>query len=133
HESKNRMIDLPDDMIAQRAYDNLYFYFPGYEVSAPEQCLIEEIPSTIRHSDGTVISCNYITAQELEGKNNDAHTYVFSESAVRFPLVIRSRREGERMTYDGLKGTKKLKRIFIDEKIPRHMRTSWPILVEADG
>ena len=37
------------------------------------------------------------------------------------------------MTYDGLEGSKKVKDIFIDEKVPRHKRDSWPILTDETG
>src|SRR5699024_1436831 len=56
-----------------------------------------------------------------------------SEKAICFPLTIRSISAGDRMTYDGLSGTKKVQRIFIDEKVPKQKRASWPILTDAHG
>ncbi|MBQ2478563.1 MAG: tRNA lysidine(34) synthetase TilS, partial [Erysipelotrichales bacterium] len=48
-----------------------------------------------------------------------------------FPVKIRSPKEGDeiRLRY----GTKKLSRFFIDRKIPRYARETWPVLENKDG
>lgn len=48
-----------------------------------------------------------------------------------FPLVLRSVQPGDRIQPLGMKGTRKLKSVFIDEKIPRRLRGAIPVL--ADG
>src|SRR5699024_10967748 len=72
-------------------------------------------------------------AEEVADKRTYPYTYIGSEKAICFPLTIRSISAGDRMTYDGLSGTKKVQRIFIDEKVPKQKRASWPILTDADG
>jgi tRNA(Ile)-lysidine synthase len=47
-------------------------------------------------------------------------------------LMLRNRREGDRFTPFGLKGTKKISDFFIDSKIPRHLRDRIPLLVEGE-
>ncbi|GEN44749.1 tRNA lysidine(34) synthetase TilS [Alkalibacillus haloalkaliphilus] len=49
------------------------------------------------------------------------------------PLMIRSRMPGDRVKPLGLKGSKKVKDIFIDEKIPKVKRDSWPIVESKQG
>lgn len=46
-------------------------------------------------------------------------------------LVIRSRREGDRICLKG--GTKSLKKLFIDRKIPANKRKNVPVLVDEKG
>lgn len=52
---------------------------------------------------------------------------------VQFPLTIRNRRPGDRFYPLGLGGSKKLKDLFIDLKVPRHLRDRIPIVVSGDG
>ena len=42
---------------------------------------------------------------------------------------VRSRQSGDRIAPIGLNGSKKLQDIFVDKKIPRELRSHWPILV----
>jgi tRNA(Ile)-lysidine synthase len=50
---------------------------------------------------------------------------------IALPLVVRSVSAGDRIQPLGMKGTRKLKSVFIDEKIPREQRRAIPVL--ADG
>ena len=49
------------------------------------------------------------------------------------PLRVRGRRPGDRFRPLGAAGEKKLKKFFIDRKVPRHLRESIPLVVAADG
>ena len=48
-----------------------------------------------------------------------------------FPLCIRTLQQGDRI--ETKVGYKKVSRVFIDKKIPAHLRKSWPIVVNKDG
>jgi tRNA(Ile)-lysidine synthase len=50
---------------------------------------------------------------------------------VTFPLVVRNVKPGDRIQPLGMKGTRKLKSVFIDEKIPRELRGTIPVLADA--
>jgi tRNA(Ile)-lysidine synthase len=50
-----------------------------------------------------------------------------------FPWIVRTFREGDRMIPFGMMGSKKLKDIFIDLKVPRHQRREVPVLCDAQG
>jgi tRNA(Ile)-lysidine synthase len=56
---------------------------------------------------------------------------VFDAEAISFPLIVRNRKNGDRMEMRGLNGSKKVKDIFIDAKLPLRMRNSVPLLVDA--
>ena len=51
---------------------------------------------------------------------------------VKFPIVIRNFREGDRFKPMGMEGTKKLKDFFIDNKIPKSIRRQIPLLLFND-
>lgn len=57
----------------------------------------------------------------------------FDAEALVFPLQIRNRRPGDRMQVDGLNGSKKVKDIFIDDKVPRSRRENTPVVTDAGG
>ncbi len=51
---------------------------------------------------------------------------------ITLPLYIRTRLDGDKIEIKGLNGHKKLKDIFIDEKITKEERDNWPILVDSN-
>src|SRR5690606_40770314 len=66
------------------------------------------------------------------GKETPFSLYI-AASGLSLPLYVRTRKNGDRMSWKGLQGTRKLKDIFIDEKIPIERRNSWPIVVDSNG
>ena len=57
---------------------------------------------------------------------------VFDLDRLQLPLTLRQRREGDRFQPFGMQGTKKLKDLLIDAKIPRQERERIPVLVNGD-
>jgi tRNA(Ile)-lysidine synthase len=49
------------------------------------------------------------------------------------PLYVRNKQDGDKMEVKGLGGSKKIKDIFINEKIDTREREKWPILVDNCG
>ncbi|MBQ9181461.1 MAG: tRNA lysidine(34) synthetase TilS [Bacilli bacterium] len=49
------------------------------------------------------------------------------------PLRVRSRRDGDRMNIKGMLGSKKIKDIFINEKIPTSERDIYPVVEDSSG
>ncbi|RKJ39344.1 tRNA(Ile)-lysidine synthetase, partial [Butyricicoccus sp. 1XD8-22] len=58
--------------------------------------------------------------------------YYFSSKNFFAPFKIRPRKSGDRIALKGMAESKRLSRLFIDEKIPLTERDSWPILVDAN-
>lgn len=59
--------------------------------------------------------------------------YFLLDKNTSFPLTVRSRLTGDRMIQKGSGGTKKLKSLFIDCKIPLQLRDEWPIITDQNG
>ena len=57
----------------------------------------------------------------------------FSTKKVSFPIFIRNYRPGDRFRPLGLKGFKKVKDFYIDQKVPRFLRKKIPVFETADG
>ena len=68
---------------------------------------------------------------KLEDTSN--YTIAFDSKDITLPLYFRSKIDGDKMEVLNLKGSKKIKNIFIDEKIDVTKRESYPILVDSNG
>ncbi|WP_068675804.1 tRNA lysidine(34) synthetase TilS [Oceanobacillus sp. Castelsardo] len=125
----NNRIDFPSQLRVEKSYEKIIFLFSdslNEEDSTFHQLLT--IPGEVTLPDGSVVS-----AQMNRNKEQNRVTYGFYSSQVALPLHIRTRRPGDRMSWTGLNGSKKIKDIFIDEKIPIDKRNRWPILVDNNG
>jgi tRNA(Ile)-lysidine synthetase-like protein len=57
---------------------------------------------------------------------------VLSESALSFPLVVRSARAGERIVV-GQGISRKVARVLLDAKVPRAVRDQVPVVADRHG
>jgi len=80
---------------------------------------------------GCEISARPLVKDEMELQHNLLTAYIDYDK-VKNGLAVRNRRPGDRLVPLGMKGTKKLKKLLIDEKIPREERDSIPIVVDGD-
>ena len=76
-----------------------------------------------------------VVVREESGSDQDADRDAIwrarlSIPASRFPLLLRSRQPGDRVRTTG--GTKSLKKLMIERRIPRRDRDRRPVLVDAD-
>ena len=119
----NVFVNLPNDVIARKSYNTLEFrrvseLICGYEIEfdhyvyLPNQHSIEAIS---------------------EEDNNSNFVCRLDSKKVTLPLVVRTRKLGDKMKVKGLNGSKKIKDIFIDSKVPIEERDSWPIVVDSSG
>ena len=79
-----------------------------------------------------VITINNHKIEEIAESNEDGNNICrLSISDIQLPLYVRNRQNGDKMTIKGMEGTKKLKEIFIEQKISKADRDSWPIVVDS--
>ncbi|MGD9083067.1 MAG: tRNA lysidine(34) synthetase TilS [Desulfobacterales bacterium] len=134
-------IDLPDRIRIQRKGDVILFskeesslrsmdiksdreemFTFEYPIAKPESMFIKEISA-------------HITFTEMGIKDlpdlcrTDQHIGFFDRDALSFPLLLRNFRHGDRFTPLGMTGTQKIKKFFIDKKIPRKERIRCPIIL----
>jgi tRNA(Ile)-lysidine synthase len=93
-----------------------------YRLSEPGKIFIEEA--------GVQISFCEIPKAQLPDLDPSGHRIAFFDmDKIRFPLVIRNFRPGDRFSPLGLGGNQKLKKFFIDHKISRIERAKCPIVL----
>lgn len=82
---------------------------------------------------GVRVVFQWLNTHENENGLGDAYQAYFDADGISFPLIFRTRRPGDRMSPLGLNGTKKVKDIFIDAKVPPTLRNQIPIVTDANG
>lgn len=119
----NTFINLPNEVVANKSYevlelkrvtDEITTYeveFSGY-VELPNGKLIEQIEDIVDNS-------NFICR--------------LHSSEITLPLIVRTRKFGDRISVKGMNGSKKVKDIFIDKKVKVEERDIWPIVVDSKG
>lgn len=121
-------IDLPKGGSITKQYEDIqimresYVYSNGYALPL-------KVPGEVALPNGDRIIASYTNEPIEQGEN----TFVCTSNDVHLPLCVRTRESGDRMSWDGLNGTKKVTRLFIDEKVSRQKREMWPILTDDQG
>ena len=65
----------------------------------------------------------------VESLSEDKSVGIFDADSVEFPIEVRNFRPGDRFIPLGMKTLKKVKRFFIDEKIPKFLRNRTPVFL----
>jgi tRNA(Ile)-lysidine synthase len=125
----NVQIDFPRHLKVEKAYNKLIFYFQQEEKCWPEFHETISVPSELILPNGNKVIATYME----EVPNQNKYTYICLADKVELPLHIRTRQDGDRMYWPGLNGSKKIKDIFIDAKIPLQERNSWPLVTDNKG
>ncbi|MCF6411905.1 tRNA lysidine(34) synthetase TilS [Pseudalkalibacillus salsuginis] len=128
-ENPSGTIHLPGGLFSRREYDKCVFTFQQPEDDHSYSYQLElgrmyELPV-----GKLIFSSLDRNAGYREGKNQ----FIFQPSQLQLPLFVRTREEGDRLHPAGIKGSKKVKDVFIDAKLPKQLRDSWPIVTDSSG
>lgn len=71
----------------------------------------------------------------VENNTKETSNYVIhlNKKDLKFPLIVRTRKDGDFMFVKNLNGKKKINDIFIDSKIKKELRDSYPIVTDSTG
>jgi tRNA(Ile)-lysidine synthase len=126
-------LHLPGNLEAEREYGRLHLRRADADPPDPEGKAIPlAVPgvTTLPDMGGRIqvrVAERSLAAEELPGR-----WAVFDADRLEHPLYVRPRRPGDRMRLLGLAGSKKVKEIMIDAKVPRRMRQRWPMVVHGE-
>lgn len=119
----NSFVNLPNDVLAVKEYDTLELIRK-----------VDDISSYEIEFDQKVFLPNHHKIEKIDcTEENSNFICRLDSSEISLPLVVRTRKFGDRMLVKGLHGTQKLKNIFIDKKILLKDRDLWPIVVDSQG
>lgn len=123
------IIDLPWDLKVYRDYDDILL-IRGKMHREKGICAKLEVPSTVILDKHKMA----IRAKHVAKWCFGATDCVYIDGdAIIGPLHIRNRKDGDRFKPLGMQGSKKLKDFFIDEKVPRYIRDSIPLVVDGEN
>ena len=119
----NSYINLPNEVIAQKKYDTFELIketsvLSSYEVEFDNYILLPN-----EHSIELI-------SETEENSNNICR---LNSQEIVLPLIVRTRKVGDKISVKGLNGKKKVKDIFIDKKISLEKRDTWPIVLDSAG
>ncbi|HYK71751.1 MAG TPA: tRNA lysidine(34) synthetase TilS, partial [Pseudoneobacillus sp.] len=121
-------IDFPEGLQILRSYQKCHFQFEQKDIT-PFLFKLEK-PEVIELPNGNTFTLKYVKGKE-EYKNRN--TMLLNPNNIVFPIIVRTRRTGDRIQPKGMSGTKKIKDIFIEQKIPLSSRDEWPIITDGNG
>lgn len=128
-DKSNVRIDFPKRLKVEKSYNELAFYFESEQKQSNFHKVIDH-STIVNLPDGATLSFSY-TDEQIYDENE--YIYSCSVNDLAFPLHIRTRRPGDRMSWQGLNGSRKIKDLFIDEKIPRSDRDKKWLITDNDG
>ena len=119
----NCFVNLPNDVIARKEYNEFTLTRDTDVISSYE---IE--------FDQYVDLPNHHHIEMIESTDDNSNNICrLNSKEIVLPLIVRTRKVGDKIRVKGLDGTKKVKDIFIDKKISIHNRDSWPIVLDSSG
>ncbi len=117
----NSKIYLPNAVKVVKSYDKVYFDRETEQIDSYDIELLDY---------ANLPNGKNIKVLEESDNNNNYYCRLNSDD-IALPLNIRTRKAGDKMKVKGLNGSKKIKDIFIDEKIPVSQRDLWPVVVDS--
>lgn len=120
-EKPNQKINLPNNIVAIKSYNKITI--KKHDATKDYELELDEF---IKLPNGKIIKHSKTTS-------NSNNTCRLNTKELKLPLYIRNKRTGDKIKVKGLDGTKKIKDIFIDKKIPVKDRNTWPILVDSEN
>lgn len=126
--STSSSIDFPSGFLMRIGYDDIFF---SKKIIERKEDFCYEI---VLNKEIDICQLNrrifgYIIPREKIGNIPDSlYTKYFDYNKINGRINVRNRRKGDVFSPLGMKGTKKLKDFFIDEKIPRELRDNIPLV-----
>ena len=124
----NAVIDLPGGFQFIRSYD--WFIFEPKQEIDEKRMVLPQGEKVYWHTQ-TWFYWEDVHKLENDILLNAKEIAFFNLPKASLPLSVRQRKEGDRMTVKGMTNAKRLSRLFIDEKVNRHLRDRLPILVTS--
>ncbi len=133
-------LDLPGGILVKRKYGLLEFRRVARPGRPPRRGMAPgdatekfshevSIPGTVRIAS-LGMSIRFRELRRLPSVLSAERKAYLDMDRIAFPLVVRSSSAGDRIQPLGMKGTRKLKSVFIDEKIPKEQRRTIPVLAD---
>lgn len=95
----------------------------------------EDISEIFIRSEGDYVWNGFrfiVTRVECTKPSGGKDFVLIDDSLADLPLIVRSRRTGDRMHPFGMKGTRKISDLLTDAKVAAHLKAKWPVIQQKD-
>lgn len=120
-------VELPGRITARVAYNLLNIFEPSDE-TCHKFCYSLGIPGCIYIPEASGTLESEIFNNNIDYINSNRFVKYFDYDKIKGSLCVRSRSEGDYIIPLGMKGSKRIKELFIDMKIPRSERDKIPLV-----
>lgn len=129
-----KKLDLPDEIKVKRTYNRIIFRQGKFSPPLHNYSFKLEVPGAVKLPASKCIRTEVGNKeQNWQARAGKAEICFCDAVKVALPLKVRNRRNGDRFCPLGMKGVKKVKDFFIDEKIPNIKRDRVPIVIDNQG
>lgn len=119
YNQSNKTIDLNNNYMGVNSYGKIY-------IKKKENKVLNEIVL-----DKDIKLEDYIFYYNSQDGDNSNSCIYLNTSEITLPLKIRGVLPGDKMKIKNLNGSKKISDIFIDSKVPKDKRSTYPIVVDS--
>lgn len=117
---RNDFIVLPKNINVKKSYNKLIFM---YEIKNHNDYKFE----LSNNFSNNLFKFTFLNEEESDSN----YVCRLDSKEICMPLFIRNRKNGDKIYVLGLNGSKKIKEVFINEKVDISKRNQWPLLVDS--
>jgi len=128
----NKLLKLPQGIRVEKSYHNLIIKL-HQTAQTPFSYRFTSIPDRVRIEEiGKEMEFEIVKGNDNIAPKKNSHLAYLDAGKILMPLTIRNTKPGDRFQPLGMKGEKKIKDFFIDEKVPLKERKSIPLIFFGD-
>ncbi|MFT4415997.1 tRNA lysidine(34) synthetase TilS [Fredinandcohnia humi] len=124
-------LHFPNDLRIVRSYDSCTFTYTYLEGEKNLYRFRIDEPGFYKLNNGSEIKSQVL--ENYPEKSNGNYSFIIDPDTVKLPVYVRTRKSGDKMKLKGMNGSKKVKDIFIDQKVPLQQRDVWPVVEDSKG
>ena len=122
--TNNKTINLPKNIIVSKEYNELIFKQYKNKIQNKYKYTLND----------KIIIDNYGTIEFInDTKEKSNYVIKLNSKEITLPIIVRTKEEKDYIEVKNLNGRKKIKKIFIDEKIEKEKRDEYPIVTDSDN
>lgn len=126
-------VSLPGGVTAVREYNELHVgrMLPPKKVGQKVQIELKVPGETVLPWSGQIVRARILPVDKVSLPLTDRNEACLDLETLNFPLYVRTRRPGDRMKQLGAVGSRKIKKILIDRKVPLPQRNRIPLVISG--
>lgn len=117
---KNKVVNLADGFIARKSYNKLYI---------EKNSNVDKYEYILKDNLSILNKYNLEFIKDSNEKNN--FIIRLNSEELTLPLMVRTKKDGDKIKIKNMLGTKKVKDIFINSKIDTKIREEYPIITDS--